>query len=89
MAADGQLVVDPGGRYRVAGESTTPQTESVLSFHQPWLTPLTVSYLCRHLAMLDAERRRSETATTMPSGSSATRTGARCIPTRSLTGSTD
>ncbi len=31
MAADGQLVVDPGGRYRVPGDtSTTPQTESVL-----------------------------------------------------------
>jgi hypothetical protein len=40
MAADGQLVVDPGGRYRVPGEPTTPQTESVLPVlpvHEPGL----------------------------------------------------
>jgi hypothetical protein len=42
MAGDGQLVVDPGGRYRVPEDtSTTPQAESVLPVlpvHQPGLT---------------------------------------------------
>lgn len=41
MAADGQLVVDPGGRYRVPGEPTTPPAKSVLPVlpvHQPDLT---------------------------------------------------
>jgi hypothetical protein len=41
MAGDGQLVADPGGRYRLPGESTTPPTESVLPVlpvHEPGLT---------------------------------------------------
>jgi AAA domain/Winged helix-turn-helix DNA-binding len=42
MAGDGQLVVDPGGRYRMPGDpSTTIQAESVLPVlpvHQPGLT---------------------------------------------------
>ena len=41
MAGDGQLTADPGGRYRVPGDPTTPQTESVLPVlpvHEPGLT---------------------------------------------------
>jgi hypothetical protein len=41
MAGDGQLTADPGGRYRVPGEPTTPPTESVLPVlpvHKPRLT---------------------------------------------------
>jgi hypothetical protein len=41
MAGDGQLAVDPGGRYSVPGEPTTPPTESVfpvLPVYEPGLT---------------------------------------------------
>ncbi len=41
MAADGQLVVDPGGRYRAPGEPATTQAESdlpVLPVLEPGVT---------------------------------------------------